>query len=66
MYVIGDNILGIKCGKDKTEYGEHICFVIYIFPFKIIFLVDNEFTDFRIELFNKISFSISLQIKKSV
>ena len=65
MYAIGNTILGIKCGKDKTEYGEHICFIIFMFPLKIIFLVDNEFTDFRIELFNKISLSISLQIKKS-
>ena len=63
MITLGNIILGLKIGKSKTKDMEHTSLIIYLFPFTVMFIINNQFTDFRIELFSKICFSISLLIR---
>jgi hypothetical protein len=61
MIHFGNAILGLKCGKSDDEFGEHVCFIVYVLFSKVMLIIDNTFTDFRIELLDRIKFSISLQ-----
>ena len=61
MYMIGNIVLGLKLGKSNDKFGEHRYLVLYLFPFQIMFIIDNHITDFRVELLDQLKLSISLQ-----